>query len=164
MPPAKNYVWPSTSWHGEIFRKLTLGPAVGTADCVGMVGATLGGGVGGLQGIRGLLSDALESVRLVTANGDLITASRTEHKDLFWALRGAGANFGIVTSATYKIFDATNNGQVFNADFIFPASANESIWRTIKGYDNMPAPLVMNTAVLYNATIGEVNTLPFRQN
>ncbi|KAK8060366.1 hypothetical protein PG996_010296 [Apiospora saccharicola] len=53
--------------------------------------------------------DALLSVRLVTAAGAVVTASATENGDLFWALRGAGANFGIVTSATYRVFELFRN-------------------------------------------------------
>lgn len=68
-----------------------------------MIGATIGAGVGPYQGLHGLVIDALLSVRLVTASGKIVMASEQEHEGLFWAVRGAGANFGIITSATYKV-------------------------------------------------------------
>lgn len=102
--------------------------------------------------------DALESVRLVTANGDLINVSNTENADLFWGIRGAGFNFGIVTEATYKVYEATYYGQVMEGDILFPASANRSIWEIIKSYDNtLPAKLSLTVAVSYNATLDEVS-------
>lgn len=54
--------------------------------------------------------DNILSVRLTTATGETITVSNTSNPDLFWALRGAGQNFGIVTEATYRIYDAVNGG------------------------------------------------------
>lgn len=122
-----------------------------------MVGATLGGGIGPLQGLHGLIIDALESVRLVTAAGDLITVSATENPDLFWALRGAGANFGIITSANYTVYDATNGGQVLNADFLYPASANHSVFELIASFDeSVPAPLAFQVVLAFNQTSKQV--------
>lgn len=135
-------------------------PEMGTCSCVGMVGATLGAGVGRYQGLHGLILDALLSVRLVTATGDIITVSATEHSDLFWGLRGAGFNFGIVVSATYKIADLTNHGNVLNADLIFLASANRSLFEALKTFeDKLPAPFSIVTLVIYNATQGGVSLL-----
>lgn len=128
---------------------------------MGVVGATLGAGVGRFQGIHGLIIDALLSVRLVTAKGRIITASATEHSDLFWGLRGAGANFGIILSATYKITDHSNGGNVMIADLIFPASANLSYFNTMKNFqDKLPAELALFTTIFFDASAKEVmNTL-----
>lgn len=80
----------------------------------------LGGGHGWLQGRQGLLADNLISLRMVLANGSGITVSETEHADLFWALRGAGHNFGIVTSFEYKIHDRTPETEMWSWEqFIF---------------------------------------------
>jgi FAD/FMN-containing dehydrogenase len=84
------------------------------------VGASVDVGVGLLQGLHGYTPDALLSVRIVTASGILFNASLTESPDLFWAIGGAGANSGIVTLATYQIYDSTNGGQAQNADFLYP--------------------------------------------
>ena len=84
--------------------------------------------------------------------------SATENPTLFWALRGAGSNFGVVTSATYKIYDATNGGQVVNADYLYPASANRSVWKALESYDStLPAQLALTAFVLANGTAREVS-------
>lgn len=101
--------------------------------------------------------DALVSVTLVTANGSLINVSDSEHKDLFWGIRGAGFNFGIVTEATYKAHDTTYNGEVFEGDLLFPASANRSIFEIIASYDEtLPAELSLTAVLSYNATTDQV--------
>lgn len=133
---------------------------LGSCACVGIVGATLGGGIGSLHGHRGLMLDALESVRIVTANGMLLQASETEHADLFWALRGAGSNFGIVTSATYKVPEASNKGMYMNADFVYPASANQSFWKVMQDFDSiLPARLAITAVAFYNRVTDEVCAL-----
>lgn len=122
-----------------------------------MVGATLGAGVGPLQGLHGLVLDALSSVQLITASGSLITVSSTENPDLFWAIRGAGANFGIITSANYSIHDATNDGMLVNADFIYPASANRSLFELLASFDEyLPPQLGLSIEMAYNQTSQEV--------
>lgn len=65
----------------------------------------LGGGHGWLQGRYGLLTDNLVSARVVLADGTAITVDERQHADLFWGLRGAGHNFGVVTSVHYQIYD-----------------------------------------------------------
>lgn len=70
-----------------------------------MVGAMLGGGHGILQGRYGLIADNLIEAEVVLANGSLATVSSTSNPELFWALRGAGHNFAIVTSYKFKIYD-----------------------------------------------------------
>ncbi|KAK9772990.1 putative FAD-binding PCMH-type domain-containing protein [Seiridium cardinale] len=125
-----------------------------SCPCVGVVGATLGAGIGPLVGLRGPMLDALESVDVVTADGSLVTASATRNPDLFWALRGAGFNFGIVVSATYRVFDITNGGQVMMADLIFPASANRSVWETLQLFDDvLSAKLAITVVAVYNREI-----------
>lgn len=123
----------------------------GSCSCVGMVGATLGGGVGPYQGIHGLLLDALESVTVVTGSGEIVTASEQENDELFWGLRGAGHNFGIVTSATYKIHDQTNDGMALNGDFVYPASAKESIFQLIKSIEkDQPDELSIFPSIIFD--------------
>jgi FAD/FMN-containing dehydrogenase len=76
---------------------------VGVVGHTGVAGLTLGGGMGRLQRRFGLTIDNLLSVELVTADGQLVRASEEENADLFWGIRGAGANFGIVTSFEFRL-------------------------------------------------------------
>lgn len=75
----------------------------GAAYCVGLTGLGLGGGHGRLEGLYGLVADGLVHLNLVLANGSEVGVNATNHADLFWALKGAGHNFGIVTSYRAKI-------------------------------------------------------------
>lgn len=78
----------------------------GTCECVSYLGPALGGGHGWLQGHHGLIADQFESMNIVTADGKLQTID--SKSDLWWAMQGAGHNFGIVTSVTSKIYDIEN--------------------------------------------------------
>jgi len=75
----------------------------GQVSHTGIAGLTLGGGLGYLMGKHGAVCDNLLSVDLVTAEGALITASEESNPELFWAVRGAGANFGVATSFRYRL-------------------------------------------------------------
>lgn len=86
----------------EAAGKYGLATVGGTVNHTGIGGLTLGGGYGWLSGYHGLAIDNLLSVRMVLADGSLVTASDAENPDLFWAVRGAGQSFGVTVEFTYR--------------------------------------------------------------
>jgi FAD/FMN-containing dehydrogenase len=80
-----------------------LATGFGDTGSVGIGGITLGGGVGYLVRKHGLTIDSLLAAEVVTADGELVTASEQEHPDLFWAIRGGGGNFGVATRFRYRL-------------------------------------------------------------
>jgi FAD/FMN-containing dehydrogenase len=91
---------------GEFVREtqaLGLATPVGNVSTTGLAGLTLGGGIGWLMGEYGLTIDNLLAVEIVTAGGQVLTASASKHADLFWGVRGGGGNFGIVTDFKFQL-------------------------------------------------------------
>jgi FAD/FMN-containing dehydrogenase len=94
-------LWRRFDRETQAFGLATTGGLVSTT---GIAGLTLGGGIGYLARLHGLTCDSLLSADVVTPDGMLLAASATEHSDLFWALRGGGGNFGVVTSFEYRLY------------------------------------------------------------
>jgi FAD/FMN-containing dehydrogenase len=80
-----------------------LATPLGINSTTGIAGLTLGGGYGWLSRKYGLTVDNLRSADIVTADGELLTVNEREHSDLFWAIRGGGGNFGVVTAFEYQL-------------------------------------------------------------
>jgi FAD/FMN-containing dehydrogenase len=89
----------------------------GVVSTTGIAGLTLGGGIGYLARGRGLTLDNLLSADVVTADGRFLVASDKENEDLFWALRGGGGNFGVVTSFEYQLHPVRD---IFAGIFFYP--------------------------------------------
>jgi FAD/FMN-containing dehydrogenase len=92
----------------------------GVVSTTGIAGLTLGGGFGYLMGTHGMAADNLLSAEVVTAAGDVLTASAEDDPDLFWAIRGAGANFGVATALEYRLHPV---GQVVGGVVVHPFDA-----------------------------------------
>ena len=92
--------WAEFNRETQLYGLATTG---GTVSTTGIAGLTLGGGLGWLMGKHGLACDNLISAEVVTAAGDVVQASAEENADLFWALRGGGGNFGVVSWFQYRL-------------------------------------------------------------
>lgn len=102
----------------------------GSCPSVGLSGLALGGGVGVVARHYGLTSDRMLEARVVTADGNVVTCNPTDNSDLFWALRGGGGSFGVLTSLTLKTHRA---GSLAHAYLVWPWSAATDVvaaWQT----------------------------------
>ena len=95
-----------------------LAPLMGTSPHVGVVGYTVGGGIGWLSRKYGFAADSVRWIEVVTADGQLRHTSATEHADLFWALRGGGGNFGVVTAMQFSLYPMMT---VYGGSLTYPA-------------------------------------------
>lgn len=84
-----------------------------------------------MQGLHGLVVDNFVSAKVVISTGQIVTASATQNSDLFWALRGAGHNFGVVVEATFRIYDPRDADEWMNADYIYEGSKTAEIYAHI---------------------------------
>ncbi|KAI5867524.1 hypothetical protein GGS23DRAFT_612666 [Durotheca rogersii] len=125
---------------------------VGSYPCVGATGAMLGGGLGRLQGLHGLMIDSLEHARIALWNGTIIEASEKVNSDLFWGLRGAGHNFGVVTESTYRTYPGQDNRHYY-ADMVFTSDSLEGVLNVYKGLieEGLDAAASLALSYLYDA-------------
>ena len=165
------------------FGLASTGPII---SMVGVGGYTLGGGIGWLHRKLGLACDALVSAEVVTADGEIVTASERANPDLFWAIRGGGGNFGVVSSFEFRLAPVTDvlAGLIFHpledlpkvAAFVrdFDAGAPDEVcvWMTMRkapASPTLPAELhgrpVATIAVCYAGALesGERLLKPLRQ-
>ena len=98
----------------------------GIISTTGIGGLTLGGGIGHLARGCGLSCDNLIAADVVTADGRLLRASDDDHPDLFWALRGGGGNFGVVTSLEYRLHPV---GEIYGGPIFFPVEHAADVMR-----------------------------------
>ena len=122
-------IWSEVNRETQAFGLATTG---GTVSHTGVAGLTLGGGLGWLMATHGLTCDNLLSVDVVTADGQLLTASESENPDLFWALRGGGGNFGIVTSFELKLHPV--GPMVVGGMVLYPIAQAKEVLRFYREY------------------------------
>ena len=108
-----------------------LAVPAGFVSTTGVGGLTLGGGIGYLNRRFGLTCDDLLSADVVTADGRRVTASRDENAELFWALRGGGGNFGVVTSFKFRLHPVKD---IVGGPIVFELGAAADVLRTWRDY------------------------------
>jgi hypothetical protein len=111
----------------ETTQRFELATTSGGCPSVGIAGLTLGGGEGRLKAKYGLACDNLLSARVVTVDGRQIEASQQSNPDLFWAIRGGGGNFGVVTALEYQLHPV---GKVLSGALTYPTAAISDLLQT----------------------------------
>ena len=109
-----------------------LATPVGINSTTGVAGLTLGGGFGWLSRKYGMTVDNLESAEVVTAAGEVVRASASENPDLFWALRGGGGNFGVVTRFEFRLHPV--GPDVLSGLIVYPISEAKSVLRQYREF------------------------------
>jgi FAD/FMN-containing dehydrogenase len=143
-------VEPGTTW-AEVNHELQafgLAATGGYVGTTGVGGLTLGGGLGWMVRKYGCALDNLLSADVVTADGRLLRASATENSDLFWAIRGGGGNFGIVTSFE---FQAHHAGTVLAGLVLHPLSKGREAMRFWREYEKTAPEETSNSTVIFTA-------------
>ncbi|KAK0644472.1 hypothetical protein B0T16DRAFT_378543 [Cercophora newfieldiana] len=130
--------------------------ATALGQCIGITGSGIGGGLGPLMGVYGLGLDQFVGFRVVLANGTVVGASREENAELFWGLRGAGHNFGVVTEVTVKVYDREGQSDWVYRQMVFGGEKVEEVFEAINGkLDGQPGHL-SHDASIYQGADGAV--------
>jgi FAD/FMN-containing dehydrogenase len=135
VDPAKQTAWAQAGLRlcelVQATQAYGLATTTGTIGGTGLAGLTLGGGLGWFMGKYGLTIDNLLSVDIVTADGQVLRASATEHPDLFWGVRGGGGNFGIVTAFEFQLHAI---GPVLAGKVVYPMRSAREVLRFYREY------------------------------
>src|SRR2546430_1772446 len=161
--------WGDFDHETQAFGLATTG---GIARPTGIAGLTLGGGHGYLMRTYGLACDNLLSVDVVTADGQVLTASATTHPDLFWAVRGGGGNFGVVTAFEYQLHPVSH---LLGGLLVYPITHAQAVFRFYRDFtqtapealgslcnlatlpDGTPAAVIL---LAYNGAVDDGERLP----
>jgi hypothetical protein len=123
---------------------LTMLEDVGSCPTTGVIGVAFGAGLGRLQGKYGFLNDNMVSCKVVLADGSVVLASKESHPDLFWALRGAGHNFGVALEATFQVYPQAHGGIHHTWDLEYTLDQCDAVFETLNSvYETMPAELAI---------------------
>lgn len=124
-----------------------LAPLIGTSSDVGAVGYTLGGGTSWFARAYGLACDAVQQAQVVTADGSLRWVDADHEPDLFWALRGGGANFGVVTALRMGL---VSHAEVYAGSLVWPVELFAEVAKAWRDWvAGLPAELTSSLAVLH---------------
>jgi FAD/FMN-containing dehydrogenase len=116
-----------------------LATTAGNVSHTGVGGLTLGGGMGWLARRFGLACDNVASYEVVTADGEILRVSESQHEDLFWALRGGGGNFGVITEFEFRLHGVGTSAVLANRTFDLEAAPSAMRhWRDLLGDDVAP--------------------------
>lgn len=118
----------------------------GTEPTTGIAGLTLGGGLGWLMGRYGLACDNLRSVNIVMADGRVLMANDQNNEDLYWAVRGAGANFGVVTELEYDLHPVST---IYGGVIKYPKENIKDVLRLYREFTaNMPEEVGISAGIV----------------
>ena len=143
-------LWRELDRETQVFGLATTG---GTVSNTGIAGLTLGGGLGWLMGKHGLTIDNLISADGVTADGTVREANATDNPELFWAVRGGGGNFGVVTSLEYRLHPVT---QVLGGLVLYPLEQAPAVLRFYRDF----CPTLPDDAEAYAAMLTAPQGMP----
>ncbi|MFD0690662.1 FAD-binding oxidoreductase [Actinomadura fibrosa] len=147
-------VGPGARWGDVIAAAAPFGlaPLSGSSPSVGVTGYTLGGGMGWMSRKYGFAADSLLRADLVTADGRRVTATAGRHRDLFWALRGGGGNFGVVTSLEFRLHPVE---RVHGGTMYFPAGRAAAVLARFREVAaDLPDELAVSVLVMREAPAG----------
>jgi FAD/FMN-containing dehydrogenase len=131
-----------------------LAPLLGSSPYVGVVGYTLGGGMGWLARKYGMALDSVRAFEVVIPEGRLVRASETENSDLFWALRGGGGSFGIVTSMEIQLYPVK---VVYGGNLLYPVEAAKEVFIRFREWTaNAPEELTSAIVIMNFPPIPQV--------
>src|SRR3954453_10256249 len=117
----------------------------GSSPDVGIAGYSLGGGMGWLSRKHGLQTNAVTALELVTAEGELVRVDAEHEPELFWALRGGGGNFGVVTAIE---FDVVEVDELYAGAYFFPIERSDEVLHTWNAMRHLPPDEMMSWANL----------------
>ena len=120
-----------------------LAPLLGSSPTVGAVGYTLGGGLGWLARKYGLSTDHVLGFQVVTSDGRVLEVNREQNPDLFWAMRGGGGGFAIVTAMEIRLFPVKN---VFGGALIYPGELSKEVFQRYSDWIKK-TPIELTTSV-----------------
>ena len=145
----------ATKWEDVVEQLSELGLAAlhGSSPDVGVVGYSLGGGIGWLARSHGLQCNSVTAIELVTADGDLIRTDAAHEPDLFWALRGGGGNFGIVTAIEFEVYPLE---RIYAGAMFFPFERGVEV---VQGWNEL-MPLLPDEITTW-ASVMHFPDLPF---